>query len=191
LERAAVELGQGLDDALAWKGALAWSWHSIGLLAYVRLQPASDSFDPWIRDYFLPGEPDLDVERDAQWEERQRLSFLELIDLLSAQELSILKPSFYQGWQERSSRCRELRREVTELVGASLEEEQRQQLLYLLAAYHRLIRLPTAARIDVTRVHACYPALLDLARMLLMKEPPGGAGAALLTAISNCRHALD
>ena len=109
IRRMAAELPCAGVDALAVKGALWWGWHAVLLLAHHRLRPARDSFDHWFWDYLATGRPDLDVHRDSRWEERQRLSLLELLDILSAEELDILKPEFYQGWQDRTTRCRTLR----------------------------------------------------------------------------------
>jgi len=167
LQRVAADLEADASDALHLKGALAWGWHAVGLLAYLRLLPERESFDAWVQDYLHPGELGLEVERDALWEERQRLSFLELLDLLSDQELSILKPAFYQGWQDRTSRCRDLRGRLSRLLGGSLGDEARQQLLVLLAAYHRLVRLPADVTLDPAPIREALPALLGLAELLV------------------------
>jgi len=186
LERVAGDLaGAG---PLQLKGALAWGWHAVGLLAYVRLQPQRDLFDAWVQDYLHQGEPAMQVERDARWEERERLSFLELLDLLSAESLSILKPEFYQGWQDRTSRCQGLRRQTAQVVGGSMSEGQRAQLLVLLAAYHRLIRLPAGVELDEAQIRRAFPALLDLAALLVDRSTPEAAG--LLGALERCRRAL-
>jgi hypothetical protein len=186
LERMAGDLGG--EGPLRLKGALAWGWHAVGLLAYVRLQPQRDLFDAWVQDYLHQGEPALQVERDARWEERERLSFLELLDLLSAEALSILKPEFYQGWQDRTSRCQGLRRQMAQVVGGSVDEGQRSQLLVLLAAYHRLIRLPAGVELDEAQIRRAFPALLDLAALLVDRGAPEAAG--LLGVLERCRRAL-
>lgn len=186
LERVAGDLEAA--GPLQLKGALAWGWHAVGLLAYVRLQPQRELFDAWVQDYLHQGEPALQVERDARWEERERLSFLELLDLLSAEALSILKPEFYQGWQDRTSRCQGLRRQMAQIVGGSVSEGQRQQLLVLLAAYHRLIRMPAGVVLDTAAIHRAFPALVDLAALLVDRSTPEAAG--LLEALERCRKAL-
>ena len=173
LRRVAQELpAVKTGDALALKAALAWGWHAVGLLAYLRLQPGRDTFDSWVQDYLGEGEPALNVERDARWDERQRLSFFELLDMLSAVGLPILKPEFYQGWTDRTSRCHELRRKAAGLVGGSINATQRDQLLVLVAAYHRLIRLPTGVVLDVEAAQQAMPALFDLARLLVDRNWP-------------------
>ncbi|MBI2503004.1 MAG: hypothetical protein HYW07_07185 [Candidatus Latescibacteria bacterium] len=186
LERVAGDLEA--EGPLKLKGALAWGWHAVGLLAYVRLQPQRQLFDAWVQDYLHQGEPALQLERDARWEERERLSFLELLDLLSAEQLSILKPEFYQGWQDRTSRCQGLRRQMAQIVGGSVNEGQRTQLLVLLAAYHRLIRLPAGVVLDLPSTRRTFPALLDLAALLVDRSTP--EAGALLGALERCRKAL-
>ena len=180
-----VERGPGLLDL---KGALWWGWHAVTLLAHHRLRPARESFDHWFWDYLAVGEPELDVVRDASWEERQRLSLLELLDVLSAEELPLLKPEFYQGWQDRTSRCRTLRRRATEVLSSSISADQREQLLLLLAAYHRLLRLPASVETEPGRIRAALPALLDLAESLVDRSHDHAAG--LLEAIATARGAL-
>jgi hypothetical protein len=188
LERVAEELASGIADAMGLKAVLTWGWHAIGLLAYARLQPNRDDFDAWLQAYLGDGEPTLVVERDAWWEERERLSFLEMIDLLSEEDLPILKPEFYQGWQDRTSRCRGLRRQAARLIGSAIGEAQRNDLLLLLSAYHRLIRLPVGVSLSVSPVRSALPALLDLAEALV---EPGEAGVAEIEeAIGRCREGL-
>lgn len=167
LNRMVADLEADAADALHLKGALAWGWHAVGLLAYLRLLPERESFDAWVQDYLHSAEPGLAVEVDAHWEERQRFSFLELLDLLSDQELTILKPGFYQGWQDRTSRCRDLRARLSDLLGGSVGDEARRQLLLLLAAYHRLIRLPAEVTLDTGAIGQAFPALLDLVELLI------------------------
>lgn len=188
LERVAEELERD-DGALALKGALQWGWHALGLLAYLRLQPARSSFDAWVQDYLQAGEPELEVERDGNWEERQRLSFLELLDLLSAADLTILKPQFYQGWQDRRSRCLDLRRRVAFAVGGAIGSAQRDDLLLLLAAYHRLVRLPAGVRLDPAAIRRAFPALLDLA--LALAGESGPISRAVAECVGRARHALS
>ncbi len=189
LQRVAQELEQDAEDGIRLKGALAWAWHAVGLLAYLRLQPEADMFDAWVQAYLHEGEPNLVVDRDARWEERERLSFLELVDLLSEELLPILKPEFYQGWQDRTSRCRDLRRKVNSVIGASISATDREQLLLLLAAYHRLIRLPAGVSMETAPVLKAFPALVGLAEMLLDRSAP--EADTVFKTLQHCRSALS
>ena len=77
---------------------------------------------------------------------------------------------------------------VAQVVGGSLQAEARDQLLELLAAYHRLIRLPARVALDAAPIRAAFPALLDLAELLLDRADPEAAGVA--DALDRCRAAL-
>jgi len=83
----------------------------------------------WLWDYLDEGSPELKVDLDAHWEERQRLRLLEILDIFSQVELPLLEPEFYQGWTDRTVRCQTWRRQVVEIVGSGLDAEQRQGLL--------------------------------------------------------------
>ena len=103
LTRMSEELTRG-QDALDYKGVLYWGWHAVTLLAHHRLRPARESFDHWFWDYLDPGEATFDIERDARWEEKKRLSMYELLDILSDENLSILKPEFFQLLRQSNGR---------------------------------------------------------------------------------------
>ena len=188
LEKTRLEEGRA-ESSPALKGLLAWGWHAVGLLAYMRLQPQRKEFDAWIWDYLDEGEPALDVVRDSHWEERQRLSLLELLDILSEVDLPLLKPEFYQGWQDRTERCKTLRRQAAAITGFAIGAEQRDSLLVLLAAYHRLLRFPVAVELEVAPVLAAFPRLLDLVESLVVASGP--RGDQLTAALTRCRKALD
>lgn len=172
-------------DALALKGVLAWGWHAVAVLAYARLLPKRDTFDRWVQDYFHAGEPALHVERDARWEERNHISPLELLDLLSAPDLPSLKPEFYHGWQDRASRCQELRRKVAAAIGGSIGPGEREPLLLLLAAYNRLLRLPAETALDTEAIWRALPSLLGLLELLVDRAWP--EAGRLTEAIRACR----
>jgi hypothetical protein len=189
LERLAADLEHDPDDnPLALKGILNWGWHAVALLSYMRMQPQRDQFDAWIWDYLAEGSPELDLERDAHWEERQRLSLLEILDVFSEVEIPLLKPEFYQGWTDRTVRCQTLRRQIVGIIGCGIGSEQREGLLVLLAAYHRLLRFPAAVEIDVDRVRDGFPDLLDFIEALI--DVSGPRGTECLAALGRCREAI-
>lgn len=189
LDRLALELERGaVDGPLALKAILAWGWHAVALLAYMRMQPRRDEFDAWIWDYLDEGSPDLDIDRDAHWEERQRLSLLEILDIFSEVDLPLLKPEFYQGWTDRTVRCQTLRRQIVGIVGSGLDAEQRRGLLVLLAAYHRLVRFPAAVEIDFAEVVTQLPQLLVFIETLIDVSSPRGAET--LDLLGRCKDAV-
>jgi len=190
LERLATQLESGeLRESLTWKGILTWGWHAVALLAYMRMQPNRESFDAWLWDYLDEGSPALEVARDARWEERQRLSLLEIIDIFSEVELPILKPEFYQGWTDRSVRCHTIRRRVVDIVGRGIDEEHRQGLLVLLATYHRLMRFPSPVNLDVSQLQVNLGYMLALLESLI--DLAGPRGVELLDRLGRCKIAID
>ena len=188
LGRIPAELGKD-NGPINLKGTLYWGWHAVVLLAYHRLRPARETFDHWFWDFLETGEPTFDVDRDARWEEKKRLSLLELLDILSEEDLSILKPEFFQGWQDRTTRCRTLRKGVTGVIGSSVGQEQRDKLVLLLAAYHRLVRIPAGVQMQDNNLEQAVPALFDLIESLVDRDHDHSAP--LIEAVSACRRALS
>ena len=190
LERLAAELEKGSsNDPMALKGTLSWGWHAVALLSYMRMQPHRDRFDAWIWDYLDEGSPELQLERDAHWQERQRLSLLEILDIFSEVEMPLLKPEFYQGWTDRTVRCQTLRRQISEIIGGGIGADQREGLLTLLAASHRLLRFPAAIEIDVDQVKQEVPELLDFIETLI--DTTESPGTEMNRVLGRCREAVQ
>ena len=187
LGRIPADLGRGTSP-LDLKGALYWGWHTVALLAHHRLRPARETFDHWFWDFLDAGEPAFDIERDARWGEKKRLSLIEMLDILSSEELSILKPEFFQGWQDKTTRCRTLRKGVAAVVGSSVEQAQRDSLMLLLAGYHRLLRIPSEVALEGESLREAFSALFDLIEALIDREHDHSAP--LLEALAACRQAL-
>ncbi len=188
LGRVPAELGRGTGP-LDLKGVLYWAWQAVALLAHHRLRPARETFDHWFWDFLDAGEPAFDIDRDARWDEKKRLSLIEMLDILSSEELPILKPEFFQGWQDRTTRCRTLRKHVTAVIGSSVGQDQRDQLVLLLAAYHRLLRLPSAVELQAGPLREALPALFDLIDGLIDRDHDHSAP--LIKAVAACRQSLN
>jgi len=102
--------------------------------------------------------------------------------------MNSVKPDFYQGWQDRSSRCKWLRKQTYDLIGACITDEQRDKLLLLLAVYHRVARLPALVSLEVESILKAFPALLDMAKMLV--DINSEKSDILLGAIKKCRESI-
>ncbi len=187
VQRLARELAAGGPEPLALKGVLGWGWHAVSVLAHDRLRPARDNFDHWFWDYLQVAEPQLDGPRDAQWQERS-LSHIELLDILSEETMTILKPTFYQGWQDRTARCRTLRQRATAAIGGNIGASQRDDLVLLLGAHNRLLRVPAAVGLNGAELIAALPALFDL--LELLGSQPESELEPLMAAIAECRQEL-
>lgn len=77
---------------------------------------------------------------------------------------------------------------MAQVVGGSIGEDQRQGLLVLLAAYHRLVRLPAGVELEAAAIRQAFPALLDLLGLLL--DRAGSEAEAVQAALDRCRKAL-
>lgn len=170
------------------KEVLVWGWHAVGILATVRLGSRKDLFDPWVQQYFEEGEPDIDPARDIHWDLRAGLSYLEILDLLSAEDLPLLKPDFYQGWQDRISRSRVLRGKARSILGRSITGAERDDLLFLLAASYRLTRLPAHVSVEVEKARAMTGRLCDLLDMFVPDDT--GEWRLIRAAIASTRKKL-
>ncbi len=188
VQRLARELAGGGNDPLALKGVLGWGWHAVSVLAHTRLGPARDSFDHWFWDYLEGTEPQLDSWRDALWQARS-LSHIELLDILSEENLAILKPTFYQGWQDRTARCHTLRERATAAIGGSIGAAQREDLMLLLAAHNRLLRVQAAVEMNSAPLVKALPALFDL--LELLGSQPESESEPMMAAIATCRQELQ
>jgi len=171
------------------KEILVWGWHTVSLLTYSRLLPERNSFDPWMQDYLQIGDPDFDVEKDAYWDDRRQLCLLEILDILSDVELPILKPEFYQGWQDKTVRCHELRSLIGKIIGTNISFDHREKLLFLLAVHNRIFHLPSEVTIDKKSIWETFPNLLDLIEKLL--DPAVDESEEMKKTITTCRTYLE
>ncbi|MCA9731078.1 hypothetical protein KC799_03055 [candidate division KSB1 bacterium] len=186
IQRGLKEMKSG--NPLALKDVLTWAWHCVELMANSRLQPGRKNFDAWMQDFLRDTDYDLSVDRDIHWSETAHLNLLELLDIFSDVKLPILKPEFYQGWQDRTSRCHNLRTEVGNIIGKSLDAVLRDRLMLLLAVYNRLVHIPAPVHLEMKKVEDALPALFDFIEMLLDKGST--ESLTLQNAIKECRLAL-
>lgn len=190
LKRLAENLqNENQDSSFFIKEILVWGWHTVSMLTYSRLLPERNSFDPWMQDYLQVGKPDFDVEEDAYWDDRRQLRLLEILDILSELELPILKQEFYQGWQDKTVRCHELRAHIEKIIGNSINFDHRKRLLFLLAVHNRLFHLPSEVSIDVKRVFEVFPNLLDLIENLL--DSNSSESEEMKKILATCRTYLE
>ena len=104
----------------------------------------------------------LYVYRDAVTEP-QGVTFTEILDLLSKDDLPCVGPRLHRGWEDRRFACRRSRGVAQEAVGVTLEHEDREQLLLLSACRNRIFRDPPPVRI---RTGAVLAGLEPLTRLV-------------------------
>ncbi len=74
------------------------------------------------------------------------------------------------------------------MVGGEIGQAQREKLLLLLAAYHRLIRLPAGVDLELGPVVEAFSALLDLVELLVDRRSDEALAVDLV--LSRCRLVL-
>ena len=153
-----------LSDAMLHKGALTWAWHAVSILFQLRLEKERDNLDPWLQEY-VP-ETDREADEGAGPDAGAHIGLLQILDLLSAPDLPSLTPEFYQGWQDRTSRCQGLREQLSSIFGTGLSANRRDQLLYLLETHRGFSRSARKIHVDARQLEASLPVLLELIEKL-------------------------
>ena len=74
------------------------------------------------------------------------------------------------------------------MIGGAISASQRDALLLLLAAYHRLLRIPAFVELDAAPVAEALPALFGLVETLIDRADPGAEG--LQAEVARARRAL-
>ena len=134
---------------------------AVEIRAVGKLQRARENFPATIGAQLATPDPAVDPKRDAT-ETPNVLSFVDLLDLLSDEELACVSLRLHTGWEDRRFSCRRSRAAAREQTGLALTGEEREQLLRLAAYHNRIFRLPPPVRINPAEVITAYPALIDL-----------------------------
>lgn len=177
-----------IENPVSLKGPVAWGFHAVSLLFYIRLEPHKGSFDQWVQDYFHGWAADIDIRKDSRLEHREHLGLLEIIDLLSQVDTESLRMEFYQGWTDKVARCRELRAKVQGLLGAVVSESERVDLLFLLALHNRLTHMPAQTVVETRAAFLKFESLLNLLEKLVDPEWDNAEG--MQQALKRCKTSL-
>lgn len=161
LEDAAVDLVSLCE-------ALDLGLRAAEILIVSRLQPADDRFPATIGLLLERPHPEVDVERDAL-RVPPSLDFTAALDLLSWEDLDCVGPGLHHGWEDRRSACRRVRAAAQEIVGVTLDADQRQALLLLAAYRNRLFRQPPPVEVKPPAILAAFATLVGLIESL---QPP-------------------
>jgi hypothetical protein len=177
------------ENPISLKGPVAWGFHAVSLLFYIRLEPNKGSFDQWVQDYFHGWTADIDVRNDSRLEHREHLGLLEIIDLLSEVEAESLRVEFYQGWTDKVARCRELRAKVHGLLNAVVRESERMDLLFLLALHNRLTHMPAQTVVETQTAFLKFESLLNLLEKLV--DPEWDKAEGMQHTLERCKTSLS
>lgn len=141
--------------------ALDLGARAIEILAVDRLATVRADFPASIAMLLESPDPEVDPTRDAIQIPRS-LSFLDVIDMLSDDELDCVSPKLHHGWEDRRCSCLRSRKLSRQTAGSSLGLEERDQLLLLAAYRNRIFRVPPPVKIVPAEIRAAFPALRRL-----------------------------
>lgn len=177
-----IELGAQEEAVRLWKGAeaalaqaqehfvplceaLDLGLRAAEIMAIQRLRPAAERFPGAITTLLDLPLPDVDPNRDAL-DVPKALQVLDVVDLLSADDLECVSAEIHRGWEDRHVTCRRSRLVAREVTGVTLERRQRDDLLLLVAYRNRIFRLPPPVHLVPQEVLGAFPSLVELYRAL-------------------------
>lgn len=163
--------------------ALSMGLRAAQLLAFQLLSGVRDQFPATVQALMSRPQPVLDVHRDAQASPDDTLSLVNILDLLSAEQLLCISPEMHRGWQDKKQSCREARQISREAAGFSLDSLDRAGLLAAVALRNRLLRMPPPAIVDPETVRSTLESVFGL----VMRLVPASA----LSSFPDLRRLLD
>lgn len=145
--------------------ALDLGLRAIEVLVTHRLEPLKDQFPATIAIQLETPSPDVEPHRDAITVPNS-LTFTAILDLLSGEELDCVNPGLHRGWEDRRFSCRRSRVTAKEVLGVTLDEDEREALLILAAYRNRIFRSPPPVRVVRDEILGAFPALNRLVERL-------------------------
>ncbi len=178
-----IELGPEEEGRRVWSAALAarisaptdlvdlcsaidLGLRAVEILVVYRLQRVKDQFPATISAQLETPHPDVDTQRDAI-NVPSTLTFTDVLDLLSAEELECVSPGMHRGWEDRRFSCKRSRTTAREAIGMTIEETQRDNLLLLSAYRNRVTRYPPPIRIEPHKIIDAFDSLVPVVEKLL------------------------
>jgi len=153
------------DDFVALSEALDLGVHAAEILAIHRLQTVQPEFPATIGVKLHLPTPEVDAFRDGI-QVPKVLEFIDVVDLLSEEELDCVSPGMHRGWEDRRFSCRRSRAIAHAAIRTSLSSAQQQDLLLLSAYRNRLFRCPPPVRVVVDDLRHAFDALDHLVQGL-------------------------
>ncbi|UCD24508.1 MAG: hypothetical protein JSW51_00900 [Gemmatimonadota bacterium] len=146
------------EDLISLCAALDLGLRSAEILTIQKLQPIKDHFPATIGVLLDTPNPEVDTHRDAI-SVPNSLQFTDIVDLLSAEELECVSPGMHRGWEDRRFSCRRSRVSAQEVIGVSLDANERDQLLLLAAYRNRIFRYPPPIKVNTHDVVTAFASL--------------------------------
>ncbi len=163
LERSGTGRGQ---DPVALTAGLELALRAFHLLTLGRLYQVKDQFPATNQSLMSVPEPAIDPPLDALAHPADFLAQIDLLDLLSAEDLPCVAPGLHRGWQDRTRSCQHARRITAGAVGFSIDAEEREELLGALALANRVHCIPPPVTLEAETVRQAHRPVLRLIERL-------------------------
>jgi len=158
-----VRASAGLDDdAVSSLAALTLRIRAVEIQLVERLLPVASQFPATIQEHLSQPESSSVGIRDAFVDPSAPIGLMDLLEMLSADNLAPIAPRLYRGWQDRVQARRDARRISTEAVGFSLTAEERDALLMAVALRNRLMRSFPPLDVEQSQVVEAIAAVTGL-----------------------------
>ncbi|NIN72242.1 MAG: hypothetical protein GTO46_10065 [Gemmatimonadetes bacterium] len=154
------------DDVVPLCESLGLGLHAAEILVIRLLQPIKDQFPATIGVQLNMPTPEVDPHRDAITVPKM-LEFIDVVDLLSGEELECVSPGLHRGWEDRRFSCRRSRAAAQGAIGLTLSADDQERLLLLAAYRNRLFRSPPPVRLVPGEILSAFQSLERLVEGLL------------------------
>ena len=138
----------------------------VEIVAVAQLQRVRHRFPATITS--LLESPPVEVEpiRDFVHPPRS-LRFVDIVDMLSEEDLPCLSQGLHRGWEDRVESCRRTRDIAQSATNMSIGPTERENLTMIGAYRNRLFEMPPTLKVVPADVIGAYPALAIIAERLL------------------------
>ena len=158
---AAAEAAIGDDDIVRLCEAVEFGLRAVEILAVERLQAVRGDVPATVTLLLERPVADVDIHRDAV-SVPATISFTEIVDVLSADDLECVGPHLHRGWEDRRFACQRVRKTSREAAGVTIESSQREDLLLLSAYRNRIFRYPPPVTIQPDAMRAAFTSLREV-----------------------------
>jgi len=137
----------------------------VDILTVRCLEPMRDEFPATIARLLEPLPPAVDPYRDFLHPPKA-LQFIDVLDMLSAEDLTCISPHLHHGWEDREASCHRSRARTRKATGFSVDAQQRDALMLIGAYQNRIFTLPPPVQVVPEDVLEAYAALVELVERL-------------------------
>jgi hypothetical protein len=169
------------DDPFELAEALGMAVRAAHVLGQAHLLKIEQELPAGVQSMMELPETSLDAGRDAFVEPLDYLSFVDILDAISDDNLECVAPHLHRGWQDKKESCRNARRATKSSVGFSIGFSFRESLLQAAAIYNRVFLVPAPVELEINAVKTAVSSVLQLIENLVPKGQKAAFAPLLLS----------